>query len=67
MKIEEYQDKIEDTWIENEFDLQRTLCGLSEECGEILGKFKKFFRGDYEYPTLKEYVRKEIGDLMYYI
>ena len=67
LSLSQYQEKIELTWIENEFDLQRILCGLSEESGEILGKFKKYFRGDYGFPKLRELAKKEIGDLFYYL
>lgn len=41
--------------------------GIIEESGEIAGKIKKFYRGDYDEATLKDNLKKEIGDLTWYL
>lgn len=41
--------------------------GIIEESGEIAGKLKKYMRGDFPYKQLKESIKKEIGDLSWYL
>lgn len=41
--------------------------GIIEESGEIAGKVKKFYRGDYDQNTLRDNIKKEIGDLTWYL
>lgn len=67
MNLHDYQKGVEDTWIKNEFEIERILCGLFGEIGEIAEKFKKYFRKDYGFYDLKKLVRKEIGDAFYYL
>jgi len=67
MNLSEYQKRIEDTWISNENDTNRIICGLFEEVGEIAGKFKKYFRKDFNYYQLELFLKKEIGDVFYYL
>ena len=67
INLKEYQDKVEDTWLETENEIDRIICGLSEEVGEIAGKFKRYFRYDYSFTQLKEKVKEEIGDTFYYL
>lgn len=43
------------------------IHGLTGEAGEIANKFKKVLRGDYKLPAFRDFVRKEIGDVMWYI
>ena len=43
------------------------LMGIGEESGEVLGKYKKFLRGDYDEAAFKEYVLAEMGDLLWYL
>lgn len=41
--------------------------GIMEEFGEVAGKIKKYMRGDYGKDQLKDSVKKEIGDLTWYL
>ena len=68
MNLKEYQNKVEWTWISNENNALRIICGLGGELGEIFEKLKKYYRDDYN--STEQFLidlRKEIGDLMYYI
>lgn len=67
--INEYQKRVQDTWITNEFDLERFILGICGESGEIAELFKKIYRGDYDNQTelIKEKLEKEIGDVIYYL
>lgn len=52
-------------------DVHHMAAGLAEEAGEVLGKFKRLYRGDYgavdhANPDFVAAVRKEIGDLLWY-
>ena len=40
---------------------------LAGEAGEVSEKVGKFLRGDYGYETLKKEVRKELGDVLWYV
>jgi NTP pyrophosphatase (non-canonical NTP hydrolase) len=43
--------------------------GLSDEAGEVAGKFKKLFRdkgGEYNLEFIKD-IKKELGDVLWYI
>lgn len=69
MNLKEYQQRIEDTWISNDKDLERILLGLCGEAGEIAEKHKKLYRGDYigKKGIFREALKKEIGDVCYYL
>lgn len=69
MNLNEYQKRVEDTWISNPCDTERIVLGICGEAGEIAELFKKYFRGDYEndYKNFLTSLPKEIGDLQYYI
>lgn len=41
--------------------------GISEEYGEIIGKVKRYCRGDYGKEEFKTQIKKELGDLTYYV
>lgn len=68
MKLEEYKNKCLETWgCGNE--TIRTKIGIEEEFGELSGKVKRWFRGDYntDYNKFKEDLIGEIGDCLYYV
>ena len=71
MNLKEYQYRVEDTWLHNEHDKERIILGVVGECGEIAEKFKKNYRGDFEgnhgQDIFKAEIKKELGDLTYYI
>jgi len=42
--------------------------GLASESGEVAGKFKKYFRGDYNsIEDNKEKIVDELGDVLWYV
>ena len=41
--------------------------GISEEYGEVIGKVKRYCRGDYKKEGFKENIKKELGDMTYYV
>lgn len=41
--------------------------GIAEEAGEVAGKIKKFFRGDYDFDQTRELVKLELGDVAWYL
>lgn len=41
--------------------------GIAEEAGEVAGKIKKFFRGDYTREQTREMVLLELGDVAWYL
>jgi NTP pyrophosphatase (non-canonical NTP hydrolase) len=44
------------------------ILGLVEEAGEVAGKVKKWYRGDYDGNSeqFREEIQKELGDLLWY-
>ena len=71
MNLNEYQKRVEDTWISNIYNVSRCFLGIFGEAGECAELFKKLLRGDNSEiiisPRFVEKVRKELGDLSYYI
>lgn len=75
MTFKEYQKKTLNTYGDNantpNEKLVRLTLGICEEGGEIAGKVKKWFRGDYSltdfFTTFKKDIKKEIGDTLYYL
>jgi NTP pyrophosphatase (non-canonical NTP hydrolase) len=43
------------------------LIGLANEAGEVLGKYKKFLRGDKDIDDTWEGIASELGDVLWYI
>lgn len=43
------------------------VIGLANETGEVAGKYKKFLRGDYNYYEMREKVKDEAGDVLWYL
>ena len=41
------------------------IVAVGDEVGELLGKHKKFLRGDYDFEEMKKRIRSEIGDVLY--
>jgi NTP pyrophosphatase (non-canonical NTP hydrolase) len=64
-----YDEMVEETWISTPpHDTTRCLLGIGGEAGELMEKFKKFYRGDAPDsfdPNLD--VAYELGDVLYYI
>lgn len=43
------------------------VFGLVEEAGELIGKYKRMFRGDYSEAEAMEHIKKELGDVLWYL
>lgn len=69
MNFNEYQEKVKDTWISNEKDLDRMVLGICGEAGEMAEYFKKFYRQDLSNNPVLDYtkIRSELGDILYYV
>jgi NTP pyrophosphatase (non-canonical NTP hydrolase) len=48
-------------------NITRLTLGLVEESGEVAGKIKKSMRGDYQLEEKKEEIKKELGDVLWYL
>lgn len=66
MNIKEYAQEIEDN-TKNITDPEYFTLGIFEEYGEVIGKVKRFFRGDYQKDQFREQVKKELGDMLFYL
>lgn len=47
--------------------LEYLSLGLVNEAGEAAGKVKKYLRGDYGFITLRENMKGELGDTLWYL
>lgn len=47
--------------------LEYVRLGIIEESGEIAGKIKRLYRGDYTEEVFREQMAKELGDLNWYL
>jgi len=79
--LDDYMDFVEGMWIPSKYDdvisirmdtariidMLRTNAGIQEEAGELSGKIKKFFRGDFGSTLPVEDIKAEMGDLMFYL
>lgn len=43
------------------------IHGLTNEAGEVSGKYKKYLRMDYGYNVMREKVLDECGDVLWYV
>lgn len=66
MTPKEYLDKVLITGNKVE-SLDYIKLGIIEESGEIAGKIKRLYRGDYTEEVFREQMAKELGDLTWYI
>ena len=57
-------EKTKKEWLDG---LKYLLLGLNEEAGEAAGKLKKFERDNTSTEKLKEDLKKELGDALWYI
>jgi len=63
----QYQKRAGETAIyPREQGVEYTALGLVGEAGEIANKVKKVLRGDYDKDTLRNMLRGEIGDVLWY-
>lgn len=43
-----------------------TILGLTNEAGELAGKYKKYLRDNTDYSVLREQLIAELGDVLWY-
>jgi NTP pyrophosphatase (non-canonical NTP hydrolase) len=43
------------------------IHGLTNEAGEVAGAWKKYLRGDYGIEEARDKVKKEVGDVLWYV
>ncbi|MCF7795922.1 nucleoside triphosphate pyrophosphohydrolase family protein [Patescibacteria group bacterium] len=72
MTFQEYQKLSRKSAIYPEkYNIIYPAIGLGDEAGEVLGKIKKWLRGDDETEELtkerKDAIEKEIGDVLWYL
>lgn len=69
MDIKDYQIKAAKTSLQykDTFGLLYASLGLGNEAGEVLGKIKKYIRGDYDIKELREKIIGELGDVLWYL
>lgn len=72
MEFNEYQKKALDTaTYGDKYKIIYPAIGISNEAGEVLGKIKKWMRGDYgDGPISTEHkkaISDELGDVLWYI
>lgn len=67
MDIDEYQKRTQKTAVyPSQDDILYLTLGLNDESGEVAGAVKKNIRGDYDEDELKERVKGEAGDVLWY-
>lgn len=72
MELNEYQKKAIETAIYNEkYKVIYPALGLGDEAGEVMGKVKKWLRGDDGEGVMseerKEALKFELGDVLWYL
>lgn len=71
MKFDDYQKDALSTYIvgDGQLDIYRMVLGLCGESGEVAEKFKKQIRGDFDMSseTFKNELKKELGDVLWYL
>lgn len=67
MTFDEYQVQAKQTAVYPKTQgIQYTVIGLNDEAGELLGKLKKWMRGDYNFRALQNGLEAELGDVLWY-
>ncbi len=74
LTFDDFRDGVRETLITTDSQLRDAMhmaAGLSEEAGEVLGKFKRLLRGDegarLDDPAWLASVRGELGDTLWYV
>ncbi len=67
MQANDYQDLTAKTAIyPKDAGVVYCVLGLTNEAGELAGKYKKFLRDGTSWPDLKEMLIAELGDVLWY-
>ena len=68
MNMNEYQEQAAKTAI---YDPDHAgiypVLGLANEAGEVAGKLKKYMRDATDHETLRDQMKKELGDVLWYV
>lgn len=68
MTFDEYQYQASKTAIyDAEFRTVYPILGLASEAGEVAGKYKKFLRDGTGWDALQADMKKELGDVLWYL
>ena len=65
MQLNEYQDAT--TKHRTGPSRQAIECGFAEEAGEVMGVLKRIYRGDFDEVEARNKIRKECGDVLWYM
>lgn len=67
MQANEFQDACAETAVyPKDSGVLYTMLGLSNEAGEVLGKYKKFIRDGGHWTDVRADLKKELGDVLWY-
>jgi NTP pyrophosphatase (non-canonical NTP hydrolase) len=67
MDLDEYQERTEETAVyPSQEAIEYLALGLNDESGEVAGAVKKHMRGDYGEDELRQRVKGEAGDVLWY-
>ena len=67
MDLDEYQERTRETAVYPEqLAVPYLALGLNDESGEVAGAVKKYMRGDYGKEELRERLKGEAGDVLWY-
>lgn len=68
MNLKDYQEFTPTTaQYPKKFAREYLSTGIAAEGGEVAGVYAKYFRGDYTSTVLKEKLKKELGDVMWFV
>jgi NTP pyrophosphatase (non-canonical NTP hydrolase) len=68
LTLAEYQERSKATAIyPKDCGINYCIHGLTNEAGEVAGVWKKYLRGDYGIVDATSKVKKEIGDVLWYV
>ena len=67
MNIDNYQIAAHATSQPERDRIQHAIHGLVAEVGEIAGNYQRYFRGDFDYDTVRVRLHKELGDVLWYL
>jgi len=68
MTFDEYQKRAAETAIyDPEFQCVYPILGLVNEAGEVAGKYKKYMRDGTYHEALREQLKQELGDTLWYL
>ena len=68
MELNDFQELCTTTAVyPNDVGIEYCALGLVSEVGEIVGKMKKFLRGDFTIDVLIAGMHKELGDVLWYV